>query len=83
MEQDDKPDVQSDTPDGAGSAPSPEEQREAFIEWAKAKLDGAARMLREKSVYAGLPVEARVSWTLPHQLLENSIHIRERCEGSK
>ena len=73
MEQDDKPDVQTDTPAGAESAASPEEQREAFVEWAKAKLDGAARMLREKGVYAGLPVEARVSWTLPHQLLIGKI----------
>ncbi len=69
MEQDNNPESQHEGATGPDNGDSPEEQRDAFIAWAKAKLDGAARMLREKGVYAAQPVEARVSWTIPNQVL--------------
>lgn len=47
--------------------------REEFRAWAKPKLAGAAAMLRERGVFAGKGVEARVAWTLPHKLLVGEI----------
>ncbi len=73
MEHDNKPESQPAAATGGADADSPEAQRDAFIAWAKTKLDGAARVLREKGVYAAQPVEARVSWTLPHKLLIGKI----------
>lgn len=80
MTQDEKPGSPAQTGVASETEASPEEQRDAFIAWAKSKLDGAARTLREKGVYAGQPVEARVSWTLPHQVLIGKIRRADKPE---
>ncbi len=80
MEQENKPESEQAAATGAGDADSTEAQRDAFVAWAKTKLDGAARVLREKGVYAAQPVEARVSWTLPHKVLIGKIRRADKLQ---